>query len=1203
MKRAVFALVAFSCACAATAAGVYTWTGAAGDDKWTTAGNWSPNGVPGWYEDDGEVKGDGLDTAVFGSDSRGREAVTIDLAGQKVVKSVFVEAGAPSYTFGLDSTYAQGLGINTNGAIRIAAGVTRDQFFSSVNINPHGSAKSYTGFTNLSETAVFTFGDLNSILAAGKGGYAEGYAALHLRGNGAFTMKGACKFDQCGVLGIYSTGKVRWSDGSSTGARYSGIYFYGDNGQPVDMELPEPTSCLRGNGGSFPWSNIFNAYSNARISGAGQINVAIPFNQPVERSNTSSFYIGSGLTLTVDCAIGNHPSWPAAQDLIVNGNTGGSLVLNGTNTLKGALRIIGDKKLVVSARLLGNAGCSPEMTSIPSGDIIFESDWSASVVTGSDGKKHLDSVTPKTVPLATLRYTGSEGATDRRIVVSNIYAAVNASRIPTNAFVNAGTGTFTLNGSVEQSPESKGASFRLGAETADLVFAGDFVEAEDRTWNLLVSGPKTVHLTKAQPISGFVSIEGGMLEMASFDSLASVSGYRLLGGGLSLTDQTGMARKPISAVSGLNTLELPASATPITLDVECASGAGIAFVAPAGTVIKVPNFPEGNLDNARFSLNGDLVKVTADGTLLSRRAEWRTAQDGDWSESAKWTPAAPLVTDTVRIEASGSSYTVTSGEVPLSEMQDIRLGNAAEGQTATLKITQDAGLTNTAVQIGAGGVLEVGTGNVLVVTNASNGATIDLLSNGVFRVETGATGVVANATSSRIRQQGGSYDVTGTLVGAWTFNVRDGGMVVHDGGLVTNISTGANWNFIPSSSDAEVHVSVEAGGHIAFPQGNIFMPRSPSGGRAVLDIEGSSATDRFNVSKSEIYGCAVGLQNGYGELNVRGGKVLFANYGLFVGCETISGGSADFNTKASCPTGVVNLTGGELSVYAYGWHYSAVISGCVIGNGLALPSSAAVRPLCRYDGTMNISGGTFKVPVGALVIGGGQAVGRLLQTGGTVQCDASNEWDGTKAVFPVVIGMEGGEGLYEISSGSFSSLKKMFVGGALKADLEYMNGPNSTYYPVVPKTAKGVFRMTGGTATIKGGLRVGADGEGRIELGGSANLTVDALVLSNSVSSTLAFTLPAGRTPGWTAKVGRLVFTDGAHVVVDGSAFAEKHLPVVKLLEADEIEGELDVKNVTILSTEANADAFRDAEILTSFGTAKGLWIKGRPVGTIVLFR
>ena len=700
-----------ACACATD----YTWTGRAGNGRWTDPGNWSPSGVPGCYVDsDDVVRGaDSTDTATFGADGGGTDAVVIDLEGQKYVKSVVIAAGAPSYTFGTSASVAQSLGINTNGSIVVSKEVAQDQVFPWVRVNSNGA----TTFSNLSRSSTFRFGNLDSLRRNGAnpvGGYP--YANLTLGGTGDYALIGSCKFDQCSTLNVDTSGKLTFDDQSGTAARYSTCYIRGINSAVHEIELPTVTSRIRGNGGSFPWSDTIQFQENTHVYGLGAIAVPVPFNMPVETpGQPARLWVGSGKTAVVDCAIVPHPNYAAVKDLVLFANgAGGTFLLNGTNTLAGSLRIFG-VHTVVGARLLGNKGCGADETSVPRGDqIVFESNWTGkSSKHADDNKNHIDSITQTAPPGGTLKYTGAaDGATDRLLMVSNAYAAVNAVWLPTNTFANAGQGTFTLDSEIVQSPESRGACFRLKAEKARLVFAGQFVGDETHFWNLLVDGPETVAVTTVQDYTGFTSLDGGTLELASLDMLPNTSGYVMNGGTLKLTQEKGAVDKPITVLRAGGGLVLPADAGTVELNLTYADGAGLAFTIPAGTGLKVPNLPAGPLDLTRFSVNGMTAKVTEDGFVVAAVSHWAAAVDGNWNETGKWTPAAPLTSDTVLIDVPGDSgYEVRVTDASADGMKDVRVAHGA-----TLAFDTDYELKGQILTVGSNGTVSVASGHGFAVT-------------------------------------------------------------------------------------------------------------------------------------------------------------------------------------------------------------------------------------------------------------------------------------------------------------------------------------------------------------------------------------------------------------------------------------------------------------------------------------------------------
>lgn len=1188
----------------------YTWTGRAGNGRWTDPGNWSPSGVPGCYVDSDDVVwgADSTDTATFGADSGGTDAVVIDLAGQKYVKSVIIAAGAPSYTFGTSASVEQSLGINTNGSIVVAKEVATDQIFPWVRVNSNGA----TTFSNLSPMSTFRFGNLDSLRRNGTnpvGGYP--YASLTLGGTGDYAMIGSCKFDQCSSLFVDTSGKLTFDDQSGTSARYSTFYTRGINSAVHEIELPTASSRIRGNGGSFPWSDSIQFQENTHVYGLGAIAVPVPFNMPVETpGQPARLWVGSGKTAEVDCAIIPHPNYVAVKDLVLFANgAGGTFLLNGTNTLAGALRIFG-AHTVVGARLLGNKGCSAAETSIPRGDqIVFESNWTGkSSKHADDNKYHVDSITQTAPPGGTLKYTGvADGATDRQLMVSNAYATVNAGLLPTNTFANAGQGAFTLNSEIVQSPESRGASFRLKAENAPLVFSGRFVGDETHFWNLLVDGPETVTVTQTQDYTGFTSLDGGTLVLSSLDVLPNTSGYVMNGGTLRLSQGKGNVDKPISVLRAGGGIVLPENAGMVELNLTCAAGAGLAFTIPVGTSLKASNLPTGPLDSALFSVNGMAAKVTEDGLVVAAVSHWAAAVDGNWNETAKWTPSAPMTSDTVLIDAtSDSGYEVRVTDASANGMKDVRVANGA-----ILAFDTDYELKGQSLKVGTNGTVTVSAGRGFAVTKDTRGG-VDLAPGAVFRIEPNATGVLVGVTADYIDQHGGTYDIGGRLVFCKKdvgnrFHVRDGGAVVRDGGVLGDAYNGnATLSIAPRTAGGTAELTIEPGGKFALNQGQMLVGDDVRGGRSVLNIDGKSVTTSVYESNN-VYGFGVGCKNGLGELNVRGGKLDVGNYGLFVGCLGYATTDADNQATPCCPTGVVNISRGDVRVYGYGWHYAAFPCGLLIGNGLFVPKQSGIRSASRFRGELNLTGGSLLTSVGATVVGGGLADGELNVAGGTFSQNGYNTFNELVSHCPLVIGMEGGTGRMTVSSGSATVTYQTFVGGAYKRDLEHTT-IRADYYPVVANAATGTLVVVGGSFSCDGtGGRVivGADGVGTLEIGGAGKFSCRDLVLSNNVASVLQFDLPATRRDiAWSAVCTNLVITSGAKLTIDASKFTGAQFPLTKLLTVrGAVSGTFASEQLEVVCSPEQAKLFRDAEILTELDGEKGLWLKGRPNGTMVLFR
>lgn len=1180
----------------------YVWTGNARNGKWTDAANWSPEGVPGCWIDGSAVVygGDSVDKATFGADASGADAVTIDLAGQKYVKDVVIAKGAPAYTFGTSAEVAQSLGINTNGTITVDAGVEHDQRFPWIRLNANGT----TSFINNSRSAVFRFAQIDSIRRNGDlsvGG--SPYGKLWLKGAGDFEAIGGCKFDQCGEFHVSTTGKLTLDDQSTIGPRYSAFFFDAANGAVHEVELPTVTSRIRGNGGTFPWSETIQFQENTHVYGPGAIAIPIPYNIPVEMPNQPArLRLSGNKTATIDCAIVPHPNFTAVRDLaLFASGDNGVFNLNGTNTLAGSLRILGEHT-VVGARLLGNKGCSVAETSVPLGDtIVFESNWNGGTKM-VDSVRHIDTITPTSRPGGTLKFTGAaDSATDRTLMVSNIYASVNAALLPTNTFANAGAGTFTLNSEIVQSPESRGASFRLKAETARLVFAGRFVGDETHFWNLLVDGPETVAVTRAQDYTGFTSIDGGTLEIASLDTLPNTSGYLLNGGTLRLTTAAGSVSKPISVIKSGSAIVLPENAGTVVLGITCAAGVGVAFTIPEGTVLKVLDFAEGPLNPTLFSVNGYSGRVEEDGTIVADFSRWALAQNGDWNESGKWTPAPPtaFATAVIDVESEGG-YTVSVTDGSADGVKDIRVANGA-----TLCFDTDYRLWGQHLEVGSNGTVVAG--RRFAVEEHDEGG-LELKEGGAFRIEPNATSVVSGATAAYIDQRGGTYDIAGRLVFADaflgnTFYLRDGGAVVRDGGVLGDGYNGnASIIVAPNEAGGTAELTIEAGGKFAANQGS-FKVGGTDGGRSVVNIAGGSSSTLVYESKN-IYGLAVGYQHGLGELNFTGGRLDVGNNGFFVGSFGISYGDTSSIKGWSCPTGVVNVTGGELTVNGFGWHYSAGVCGLLVGSGLMLPSDSNLRPKCSAVGELNVTGGSLTTAVGPTIVGGGRAEGEMNISGGSFYQNGYNTYESSVCRCPLVVGMEGGSGRMNVTGGSAKVKYLTFVGGAKKKELQHTS-ISATYYAVVPEAATGVLSVKGGrftTDAATGDVIVGSDGAGTVEIGGTGVFGCRNLVLSNNVSSVLRFDLPAKRSDiAWQASCTNLVITSGAKLVIDVSEFTGMSCSLAKLLAVDEeIEGEFGADQVEFLYAPDQQHIFWNAQILTEVDGKRGLWLKCEPTGMIM---
>jgi len=364
-------------------------------------------------------------------------------------------------------------------------------------------------------------------------------------------------------------------------------------------------------------------------------------------------------------------------------------------------------------------------------------------------------------------------------------------------------------------------------------------------------------------------------------------------------------------------------------------------------------------------------------------------------------------------------------------------------------------------------------------------------------------------------------------------------------------------------------------------------PSARVGGRlgchAVIDV-GSTATCQF--------GCGyfyLGFDEGTAEAWFRGPGVMSvgAYAGLHVGTDSqITGSYADncsrTSTTTAAPTGTVYMTGGTLKVGAktsQAWGYHCLV-GLVVGDGSQFVGMLTDPFESRlYRGSFFMSGGSV-TNEGYHVVGAGRATGLMVQTGGTVYDQCS---DNTS----MVVGCAGGYGAYVLSNGTVTVKKRLFIGGATTNDLlrsgwtdpthKHQGGyPTSGNYPYYRHDAKGVLTiaphdksqttMLAVTETIT----LSSDGAGTLELIGSgATVTAKNMVLSNNVAaveggeSKVRFVADAtGISPITISQ--NLRIEDGVKLEVDLSAYAGSRPKTFKILDCKTRTGSFAPENVTL---------------------------------------
>ena len=387
-------------------------------------------------------------------------------------------------------------------------------------------------------------------------------------------------------------------------------------------------------------------------------------------------------------------------------------------------------------------------------------------------------------------------------------------------------------------------------------------------------------------------------------------------------------------------------------------------------------------------------------------------------------------------------------------------------------------------------------------------------------------------------------------------------------------------------------------------QGYWVLCNNVPGGRAILNFDGTDGVS-FLGGAATFYGMAVGCRQGYGEMNLKHGTLNPGNLGIFVAADSPDSAGSNASTP-HCVTGVVNQTGGSLSVSSWGWHYMGMVCGLVVGDGTRInKSNADVLSKSQCVGYYNLSGGKLDILKGACVVGGGVGTGTFNHSGGTYYHNATDTYQGTPGAFPLVIGLGlRGNGTWNMTGGTTDIRNHVYVGGAEKADFQHIPAPNASYYPD-GDGCTGVLDVSNGTFVTTKDLYVGAKGTGTLVLRPTGTIQAANVVLSNGVASVLR-PVVEGTATGLLKATGDLVITDGARIEVDATDMSANAPLYTRLATVANVVGEFADGHVSFTYDESNAAMramFASAEIVYELDGEKGLWLKTTPRGTMMIFR
>lgn len=631
------------------------------------------------------------------------------------------------------------------------------------------------------------------------------------------------------------------------------------------------------------------------------------------------------------------------------------------------------------------------------------------------------------------------------------------------------------------------------------------------------------------------------------------------------------------------------------------------------------------------------VTVATFGALGASAGEtaWTgAANDGKWTTPGNWDDGLPQADGTASIaRGDGSPFAVSLDDTAGQQMvSNLYVGGSAASLAVHGALKLDGGrmvLTNgAAMSVTENGSLWIdqlplGTdANKQVVFNRIvGGSTLNLAGNFTITNASGwfDIGDDSYAVTSRLIQTGGTFFYRQNQ-GHKGIRLMKGGRIEVSGGewdLMSNPSYGSpldqRGGDIEFSGDAEV----KGGGFFAFGSGHtifrgssIYWPMSwnpinvnIADVPALVEITENASIQRAKKENGTGFvdtAIRVGVTSGrkatlvlrsaansnmgnsfqcgrasssWGRLLVQSAFNEVGDYGIQLGA------CGDNPTATECPTGVVDVVGGVLSVGGSSSAWSKEnISGIIVGSGIKRHDD---HTTACYTGFFSLSGsGIVTNMAGFFAVGLGPAYGEYRQTGGHFAHTSSRA---------ACVGQFGAEGHVDISGGEMSLNGPLYIGGAATNEIDRYKAKISNT-PYCEHGGTGTFSVSNATVVLLKDTFIGMDGNGTLSVGPGAAVTGTSLYVTNgweTASSTLRFVLGA-ETAGKITLSGKLQVCSTGRVEVDTSACTA--MTPFTVLEAAGIEG-LTADDVQILGARSKSFKVSVSGTKITVGRSVGLAI------------
>ena len=537
---------------------------------------------------------------------------------------------------------------------------------------------------------------------------------------------------------------------------------------------------------------------------------------------------------------------------------------------------------------------------------------------------------------------------------------------------------------------------------------------------------------------------------------------------------------------------------------------------PAAAVgsLAVDNLSGSTLLNvtAPVSLEGSVVSVGM-GT------EVKVKQGGEWVHD--FTGAASGDSAETFALHNGGKFSVEGGFVSFTNTT----GRLAIGGSVT----------------GDEGTLEISSGTCIL--KRTSGDFVTLNKNGRIKM-TG--GLLQTRNFNSIRQYGGTIDLSGdakivSTFGGFDAPLRTVTLRMRGNSVFKNTpESQSRWYFSPNASGDTCLIDIDDDAFVDVQADSLYLCNR-NGGKTIVRMRGRSKL----YSANGVY--VGGGAGSYGEIDI-GGTAFFKqeyyDYGINIGCDS---------TSTSQPAeGVIRMSGGLLTT-GRSPNTNTSMQGLMVGNGT---NGSYSEPAAK--GYVYMSGGAItNRNNGVFAIGAGSADGLVEQSGGMIVHNGSR---------PLFVGFRGGTGKYEMTGGGLeANNNNVYVGGAPTNAVSYY-----LTNLAADKPAYGTLSVLGGEFKTKRSIYVSFGGYGSLEVGPTGHVdVVQNLYLTNSMDvvnggtapAKLKFTLGADGC-GRIVLGGKCQIAEDAQIEIDASSYTAKK--GITLLACNGMEGSFSADRVTI---------------------------------------